>query len=261
MKTIFSIAFLTVLTILFSCTKNTSRETTHQDTIPEIIVSAPENVVSVDSTVAEEVKPELALIISDSTANALSTFVDAKFDTLYQALADTSNYYKAILEDYFDEYEGQDQKKIIESYFNKKLMLVYIKYTFESGSLDQPEITEYILTDEKISSVKNESEFYGPDNGRTFTKWNVQLGGVKLNWSEYWKEVKSLDPVPDGYAAKIQDECDSHLSLLKSTLDEEENFTGDENIYTISIRVPKRAELVDYTEVTIPKAVYHKLKQ
>lgn len=118
-----------------------------------------------------------------------------------------------------------------------------------------------MLTDEKISFVKNESEFYGPDYGRTFTKWNVKLGGVKLNWSEYWKKVKSIEPVPDGYAANIQDECDSHLNLLTSTIEKEERITSDEDIYTVNIRVPKHAELVDYTYVTIPKAVYIKLKQ
>jgi len=250
-------AFSTLLIcVLAGCTQKTTSENLLQDTttiVPNVAT------IQVDSVITIE-QPKIILVITDSVAKALSEIIDAKFDTLYNSLSDTSLYYQVALEDYFDEYEGQDQKKTIEWYFTKELSVVYAKYTFESGSMDQPEITEYILKDNQILYVKNDSRLYGPDNGRTYSKWNSQLGGVKLNWSEYWKEIKSVDPLPNDYLRIIQEEWNSNMRLLVSMISNEEQ-TGDEAIYYIDIRVPKHAELVDYTSVTIPKQVYKKLRE
>jgi hypothetical protein len=242
--------------VLVSCATKTTSENTLPDTTTTITTVA---TLQIDSIIPIE-QPKSVLVITDSVAKALSEIVDAKFDSLYSSISDTSLYYQVDLEDYYDEYEGQDQKKTIEWYFSKELAVVYAKYTFESGSLDQPEVTEYILRDNQILYLKKESELYGPDNGRAYRKWSSQLGGVKLNWSEYWKEIKSVDPLPDDYLKTIQEEWDANLSLLISTISKEEQ-TGDEAIYYIDIRVPKHAELVDYTSVTIPKQVYKKLRK
>jgi len=223
-----------------------------------------DSIIVAEDVVAEVIeplpKPE-PIIVTDSTANVLKNLVDAKFDSLYQLISDTSLFYKVELEDYYDEYEGQDQKKTIKWYFNKSLDPIYVHYIFESGSLDQPEITEYIISNEKIHALKKEARLYGPDSGRKFTKWDKMNGGIILNWSEYWKKVKSIEPLTDEDLKGISDEHDSNLSLLKTTLDKEEPITSDEEVYSIEIREPKHADLVDYTYVTIPKAVYNKLRK
>lgn len=252
-KIIFCAAFIQ---LLINCNTKTTSENSLQDTITTITKV---DTIQIDSVIPIE-QPKPVLVITDSVAKALSEMVDAKFDSLYSSISDTSLYYQVDLEDYYDEYEGQDQKKTIEWYFSKELAVVYAKYTFESGSLDQPEVTEYILRDNQILYLKKESELYGPDNGRAYRKWSSKLGGVKLNWSEYWKEIKSVDPIPDDYLKNIQEEWDANLDLLITTISKEEQ-TSDEAIYYIDIRVPKHAELVDYTSVTIPKQVYKKLRE
>lgn len=251
----YTFTLLISISALVSCTNKTTSENTLPDTTTITTLAATQT----DSAIPIE-QPKLILVITDSVAKALSEMVDAQFDTLYKSLSDTSLYYQVSVEDYYDEYEGQDQKKTIEWYFNKELAVVYAKYTFESGSLDQPEVTEYILRDNQILYLKKESELYGPDNGRAYCKWSSQLGGVKLNWSEYWKEIKSVDPLPNDYIQIIQKEWDATMRLLVSTISKEEQ-TGDESIYYIDIRVPKHADLVDYTSVTIPKQVYKKLRE
>jgi hypothetical protein len=247
---------LTLLCI-FGCAAKHSTETLVQDTLKTDSVTLVEDVVA--EVIEPLPKPE-PIIVTDSTANALRNLVDAKFDSLYQLVTDSSVFYKVELEDYYDEYEGQDQKKMIEWYFDKSLALVYVHYTFESGSLDQPEVTDYFISNDKIFTLKKEARLYGPDSGRKFTKWDSQYGGVILNWSEYWKEVKSVESIPDDYLKTIQEEYETNLSLLITTLDKEELITSDEEVYSIEIREPKHAELVDYTYVTIPKVVYNKLR-
>lgn len=247
---------LIILTFFIGCSPKPSTELMVQDTVKIDSIALQEDAIeSIELLPAPE-----PIIVTDSTANLLKNLVDAKFDSLYQLINDTSLFYKVELEDYYDEYEGQDQKKMIKWFFDKSLELVYVNYIFESGSLDQPEVTEYYIKDGEISSIKKESELYGPDSGRKFTKWNNQSGGVILNWSEYWKEVRTVESITDDHLNRIRDEHDSNLSLLKTTLDKEDLITSDEEVYSIEIRVPKHAELVDYTYVTIPKAVYNKLR-
>lgn len=251
---------LIFLSVLIGCSAKPSVETTYQDTLTVDSIGAGATEDMVVELIEPPAKPE-PIIVTDSAANVLKNLVDAKFDSLYLLLTDTSIFYKVELEDYYDEYEGQDQKKTIEWYFNKSLSVVYAKYIFESGSLEQPEVTEYILDDEKILYVKNDSKLYGPDYGRSFIKWSLLSGGVKLNWSEYWKKVKSIESIPEDYLKTIQEEWDANLSLLIVTINKEEEITGDEDVYSIDIRVPKHAELVDYTSVTIPKQIYKKLRE
>lgn len=247
---------LIILTFFIGCSPKPSTESMVQDTVKIDSIALQEDVIeSIELLPAPE-----PIIVTDSTANLLKNLVDATFDSLYQLINDTSLFYKVELEDYYDEYEGQDQKKMIKWFFDKSLELVYVNYIFESGSLDQPEVTEYYIKDGEISSIKKESELYGPDSGRKFTKWNNQSGGVILNWSEYWKEVRTVESITDDHLNRIRDEHDSNLSLLKTTLGKEDPITSDEEVYSIEIRVPKHAELVDYTYVTIPKAVYNKLR-
>ncbi|MBX2917406.1 MAG: hypothetical protein KF856_19215 [Cyclobacteriaceae bacterium] len=247
-----------MLLCIFGCTAKHSTETLVHDTLKVDSIIVAEDVVA--EVIEPLPKPE-PIIVTDSTANVLKNLVDAKFDSLYQLISDTSLFYKVELEDYYDEYEGQDQKKTIKWYFNKSLDPIYVHYIFESGSLDQPEITEYIISNEKIHALKKEARLYGPDSGRKFTKWDKMNGGIILNWSEYWKKVKSIEPLTDEDLKGISDEHDSNLSLLKTTLDKEEPITSDEEVYSIEIREPKHADLVDYTYVTIPKAVYNKLRK
>lgn len=247
---------LIILTFFIGCSPKPSTESMVQDTVKIDSIALQEDVIeSIELLPAPE-----PIIVTDSTANLLKNLVDATFDSLYQLINDTSLFYKVELEDYYDEYEGQDQKKMIKWFFDKSLELVYVNYIFESGSLDQPEVTEYYIKDGEISSIKKESELYGPDSGRKFTKWNNQSGGVILNWSEYWKEVRTVESITDDHLNRIRDEHDSNLSLLKTTLGKEDPITSDEEVYSIEIRVPKHAELVDYTYVTIPKAVFNKLR-
>lgn len=255
MRLLLSIAHIL---LLIGCASKPKQETPAQDTLLIDSIAAHEELIT---TITEPLAKPEPLIVTDSTANALKNLVDAKFDSLYQLISDTSLFYKVELEDYYDEYEGQDQKKTIEWYFTKSLALVYIHYTFESGSLDQPEVTEYIISNEKISAIKKETRLYGPDSGRKFTKWDSQHGGAILNWSEYWKEVRTVESITDDHLTRIRDEHDSNLSLLQTTLDKENLMTSDEEVYSIKIQVPKHADLVDYTYVTIPKIVYNKLRK
>jgi hypothetical protein len=124
-----------------------------------------------------------------------------------------------------------------------------------------------IVTDSTVNVLKNlvdvkfDSLYQLISDTSLFYKVEKMFGVVILNWSEYWKEVKSIGPLTDEELKRIIDEHDSNLSLLKTTLSKEELITSDEEVYSIEIREPKHADLVDYTYVTIPKAVYNKLRK
>lgn len=243
-----------ILIIITSCNQPSSKEEVSDSTqLPT------DTVVSRDRKSVEPVtEPEPVLIIADSTANALNALVNSKFSTLFQALADSSNYYKVQMEDYFDEYEGQAEMQKYIWYFDKEFSIVYSKYSYENGAMFKPDVTEYFSRNDSLICTIETS--FVRDEDKSITVWDIQKGGVKLNWSRYSNKIETVESIVADYGKNNEASWDVNLNALKSTLAEEEPITGDEEIYIISIRKPKHAELVDYKEVIIPKAVYDKLK-
>lgn len=238
------------LCILVGCSKPSS-ETSMQDSLTTVAV--------VDSTtettgISRPVEPETPIVISDSAANALDTFVNSQFEKIY---LDTTNCYRVTLVDYYDEWEGQWELQQSTWYFNKEFSIVYGKHSSENGASEKPEVTEFAIKDDQVIYTK-EISHTGYEE-KTLTRWDAQKGGVILKWSDTFKKMESVEPVPGDYGKKTQDIWDSNLSTLKSTIENEE-VTSGEDIYTILIETPKPAELVDYVQVIIPKVVYDKLK-
>jgi len=242
---------LTILIIFNSCNqRNTKGETADStqlgtDTVASKAVNPMETVI----------EPEPALVIPDSAANALNALVNSKFNSLSQ---DSSNYYKVEMKDYYDEYEGQDVMQKYTWYFDKEFSVVYIKYSYQNGAMFKPDVTEYIVRNNSIACTIETSFVH--DDDKSITVWDIQNGGVKLNWSRSSEKVESVEPIAADYSKKNQNVLDVYLDALKSTLAEEETRTDVEVIH-ISIRKPKHAGLEDYKEVIIPKVMYDKLRQ
>ncbi len=258
MKKVKYFSVLIILIFFASCNPpNSNMETT--DSTQLTTVAVPSETLNSEGT-ATKPEPEPELVISDSTANALNTLVGTQFNTLYQLLSDSSNYYKVEMEDYYDEYEGQDEMEKYTWYFDKEFSVVYSKYSYQNGAMFKPDVIEYIARNNSIICTIETSSIY--DEDKFITIWDVQNGGVKLKYSGYSKKIESVEPLAADYSKTNQNTWDMNFDALKTTLAEEvKPRTGDEEVYTILIRKPKPAELVDYKEVIIPKALYDKLKQ
>jgi len=201
------------------------------------------------------VKSEPTPVISDSAANALNAFVASQFKNV---LADSSKYYKVEMEDYYDEYEGQDEMKKYTWYFDKEFSIAYCKYSYQNGAMFKPDVIEFIARNDSVICTRETSFVY--DEDVITTLWDVQNGGVTINQSRYSDE--KIESIATDYGKTKQNSWEVHLDALKGALEnDEEPRTGDEDVYYIMNRRPKHAELVDYTEVIIPKAVYDRLEQ
>lgn len=192
MKT--SLLFITVI-IVASCAKPNSKTETIDstqlatDTLASKVVNSMETVI----------EPEPTLVISDSTANALNALVNSKFNALCQ---DSANYYKVEMKDYYDEYEGQDVMQKYTWYFDKEFSVVYSKYSYQNGAMFKPDVTEYIVRNKSIECTIETS--FVNDDDKSITVWDIQNGGVKLNWSRYSKKAESVEPIAADYSKKIK---------------------------------------------------------
>ncbi|NOS91412.1 MAG: hypothetical protein HOP30_05790 [Cyclobacteriaceae bacterium] len=209
---------------------------------------------SIDAT-EKEINASPTLIIADSATNALNALVMSLFNNV---IADSSNYYKVEMKDYFDEYEGQDEMKKYTWYFDSEFSIAYSKYSYQNGAMFKPDVIEFIARNDSIICVL-ETSFINDDDV-VKTAWHIQNGGVTVTQSKYSNE--KIESIAADYGKSKQDSWEAHFDALKSTLVEDEQpKSGNEQVYFLSIRKPKHAELVDYKEVIIPKAVYDKLKQ
>ncbi len=247
MKSFISIAFVCVLA---SCTAKKTSEKLLQD-------STRLTTASLDSAV-NQTNPEPAIVISDSATQVLRALVDSRLDTVYNALSDSANFYKVELIEYYDEYEGQDEMKRYIWFFDKQFSIAYSKYSYQNGAMQNPDIKECITQNNIVTCVKEsgDSNTYG---NLLFTIWDAKSGGTQFDWSTYSKGVESIKPLLENYSEQVQQNWDSNLLTLQSFIESEEP-TNDNETYLLLKEVPKHADLVDYTKVTIPKAVYHKLK-
>jgi hypothetical protein len=206
-------------------------------------------------TAEKGINPAPTPIISDSAANALNAIIMSQFN---KVVADSSKYYKVKMKDYFDEYEGQDEMKNYTWYFDKEFSIAYSKYSYQNGAMFKPDVIEFIVHNDSIICALETSFIY--DDDVVTTIWHIQHDGVTVTQSRYSNE--KIESVAADYGKSKQHSWEVHFDALKSTLAEDEQLrTGDEQVYYVSIRKPKHAELVDYKDVTIPKAVYDKLKQ
>lgn len=249
MKTCIS---LLCLCLMFSCSPTTSTETTLQDTTATATLTDTASLV-----ISKTSEPVFS--IADSAAVALKAIVDSKFETMFQALADSANYYKVVYEDYFDEWEGQAEMKRTTWFFDKELNAVYIKFSYENGAMEKPDVSEYLATNNIITAARNESDFETPRN-RAFTVWSAETDGLVVNWSSYSEEAESIEPLPKDFAKDSQGWWDSYMDDLKSLTNDEEHLIKGDDVYTILVETPKPAELMDYTKLIIPKAVYDKVR-
>jgi len=235
---------------IINCSQPSSKEKLNDSTHLRV-----DTLISKSSgTIEEVIKPKPIPAISDSSANALNALVMSQFD---KVLADSSEYYKVEMEDYYDEYEGQDEMKKYTWYFDKEFSVVYSRYSYQNGAMFKPDVVEFIARNDSIICTLETSFAY--DDDIIITVWDVQNGGVKINQSRYSNE--KIESVAADYGKTNKNSRDANFDVLKSTLNEAEERKGEEEVYYISIRKPKHAELVDYKEVVIPKVVYDKLKQ
>jgi hypothetical protein len=133
-------------------------------------------------SVETAVKQEPVFVISDSAVNALNALVDSQFNALYQAVADSSNhYYKVEMEDYNDDYEGQDSRLKATWYFDKNFSIVYAECGYQNGAMEKPSVIEYAVKDNQITSVKETGDF-NSSGDNSFIRWDAQNGRGKLKW-------------------------------------------------------------------------------
>lgn len=247
MKTFITVA----LCMLVGCSKPSS-ETAVQDTVTEVVAvdSSSKTVETIESA-----ELETPIVISDSAANALNTSVSSEFEKIY---LDTTNCYKVVWIDYYDEWEGQWELKQSTWYFTKDFSIIYGTNSYENGAMERPTEIEFVVSDNQVTYTK-EIYYTGSSGDKSLTRWDAKNGGVILNWSDYFEKIESVESVPVDYGKNVQNTWDSNLSTLLNTV-ENEDLSGDEEVYSVLKEVPKPAELTDYTKLIIPKAVYNKLK-
>jgi hypothetical protein len=126
--------------------------------------------------------------------------------------------------------------------------------------MGKPDVTEFLTTDNLVTSVKNEKELIGSGADQFFSRWSRQTGGAIINWSTYYKKIESTESLPKDYADDLQNLWELYLGDIQSMMtEEEERRAGNESIYSILIETPKPNDLRDYKKLTIPKEVYNKL--
>ena len=179
---LFPIFFL----FLTNCSQPTSKEKLSDSTQLAVDTTSSKMLNATETAI----KPEPILVITDSAANAMNALVMSLFNNV---IADSSNYYKVEMKDYFGEYEGQDEMKKYTWYFDKEFSIVYSKYCYQNGAMFKPDVIEFIVRNDSIICVL-ETIFINDDD-LVKTVWHVQKGGVTISQSRYANEkIKSVAP-------------------------------------------------------------------
>ena len=257
------IAFLICTVIANSCAPPGSNSPKTEEPVAadtaSLTLVAQHETAHVDSAVVASPPKGPPLVLSDSSSSALNDLVSAQFERVYKELADSANYYKVSMADYFDEYEGQNEIWFTTWYFDKAFSIVYARHTDQTGGMERPYVTEYIIREGSIVCVKEDSDDSGKAYERTVVLWDRQAGCVRMGIKSYGNPVISKEPMVANYAATTQKSWEVNLSTLKQTLEKGGDQDPVSDTYSIRIEEPKPSELLDYTEVTIPKPVYDKL--
>ncbi|CAN5469404.1 hypothetical protein BH09BAC3_BH09BAC3_37170 [soil metagenome] len=248
MKTI-SLCFLIYLVL--ACSAPPSQETASlQDTTAAALST---DSVRPDVTDVLEKPKEQPLTISDSSASRLNDLVTSQFAKFY---ADSANYYKVVLTDYFDEYEGQDEMTITTWYYDQDFSIAYSRKSYQNGAMRLPDIDEYLLKDNSIVSAKGERDDRGD---KEFLRWDVEAGGIILVWSSVFDKIQSSKAIRSDYLKVSQAAWTASMEALPYELDKEKIVKDDGNMITLLTENRKPSELMDYTRVTISKVLFDRL--
>lgn len=118
---------------------------------------------------------------------------------------------------------------------------------------------EYLVEDNIV--VCAQVEDYGSENDTTMCS---ATSGSKSFYTEDNPEEPTAETVPSDFATQCQQELSRHLNTLKELLNEGEITTEWEDGYVVHLEnvfnAGPETEVVEYTEVTIPRKVYDEFK-
>jgi hypothetical protein len=229
-----------LLLILHSCSSSGSKENTaSQDTL---------------TTNTDSVAVAPPIVISQSDVSELEAKVNEQFEKIYKDIADTTNYLKVLLQDNYNEYEGQDEHWETELYYDKEFSLRYFKEVNHSGS-GSGNIKEYIIENRMI--VWGREKEMSRSDQESITLWSDQPGVIKSNTSDPRKPVN--ESIQDAYKTQRYNDINAHLCSISNVLNNGvTNETKDS--YSAIIKEDKENDLTDSTKVMVPKVLYKKLK-
>jgi hypothetical protein len=226
--------------ILYGCSSSGSKENT-----------APQDSLN---TTTDSVAVAAPKVISQSDVSALEAKVNEQFEKIYKDIADTTNYRMVLLQDNYNEYEGQDEHWETELYYDKESALRYFKEVNRSGS-GGGNIKEYIIENRTI--VWGREKEMSRSDQESITLWSDQPGVIKSNTSDPRKPVN--ESIQDGYKTQRYNDINAHLSSISNVLNN--GVTSETNdSYSAIIKEEKENDLTDSTRVIVPKALYKKLK-
>lgn len=227
--------------ILHSCSSSGSTENT-----------ASQDTLTANTTDSIAIAPPI--VISQSDVSALEAKVNEQFEKIYKDIADTTNYLKVLLQDNYNEYEGQDEHWETELYYNKESSLRYFKEVNHSGSGSE-NIKEYIIENRMIVWGREKEMSHGDQE--SITLWSDQPGVIKSNTSDSRKPVN--ESIQDAYKTQRYNDINAHLSSISNVLNN--GVTSEtKDSYSAIIKEEKENDLTDSTKVIVPKALYKKLK-
>ncbi len=246
-----TISFCFLAYVVLACSAPPSQETA---SLKDTTVAA----LSTDSVKPEPIdvveKPkEQLLTISDSSTSRLNDLVTSQFAKFY---ADSANYYKVVLTDYFDVYEGQNEMTITTWYNDRDFAIAYYRKSYQNGAMGFPDIDEYLLKDNVIISAKGERDDSGD---KEFLRWDVEAGGVIIVWSRALDKIQSSKAIRSNYLKDSQAAWTASMEALPYELDKEKIVEDDGNMITLLTEKRKPSELMDYTRVTISKVLFDRL--
>lgn len=254
-----NLGVITLILFLYSCSSSGSSDsTTSQDTITKqeaTTVTNPVESVPVPVSVIEE--PALENYQADDST-VIGKF-NIQFENLSKGIVDSNSSIKVLLQDNYNEYEGQDEHWDIEMYFDNTFSLRFYREIYETGVVGSSEIKEYVIDHDTIVWGRERKPYYKSDyGGKTIIQWDNQSGVNKIE-SEFVKTTN--ETLPDAYKLERFKKVKSHLSTITKLLKNSPISDENENSYTVAKGETKEAnDLIDSTKVIVPKIIYKHLK-
>lgn len=134
-------------------------------------------------------------------------------------------------------------------------------YYNESWHMEGTEGTvEYLIEDNEVVCARVE-DYYG--SGNEVTLWCAHTGGEKNSYTDNADEPM-VEALPEDFPNLCQQELSRYLDILKSLVREGAIVTEWEDAYVVRVEnvmnTGPEQEVVEYTEVTIPKMLYEEFR-
>lgn len=234
------LGFILLIAYLCNCTSAGNRDSLSSDS--SAVVQETEMMTDNDA----DPQSDDIMLVDDADGNVITT----EYEALYAQITGVQDSFLSVTIN-SSQYEASFDATW---YFDKSFLPVYYH---ESWNLEGTEGTvEYLVQDNLVMCAQVEN--YNGVETET-TTWCRNTGGEKKIYVDN-PEEPSVESVSADFASYSQQELRRYLDILKSLLREGEITTEWEDAYMIRVENVMNAgpeqEVVEYTEVTIPKELY-----